>query len=326
MKNTTTVAETPVPNNTGRDNDLYQQVTNKIIALIEKGVAPWRRTWSTYGLARNYVTRHIYTGINLILMNNTPHSIPYFMTFRQVKEHGGIIRKGTKAEMVIYFNMYYKDCYDHTLDKEEAYKRRTAGEEIQVLKFIRYYNVFNIADIEGIKFEIPEVVLKPNETIARCEKVIDGMPNPPTFNRIDGNRAFYSPAYDFVNIPAIEQFDTPEDYYATFFHELIHSTGHASRLAREEVMNHQTFGSNPYSREEILAEMGASFLCSSVNIDYDSVIENNAAYLAGWLKVLREDSKFIFKAAAEAQKAAGYIINPKQTNGEEKVADEDLPF
>ena len=91
-------------------------------------------------------------------------------------------------------------------------------------------------------------------------------------------------------------------------------------------MNHQTFGSNPYSREEILAEMGASFLCSSVNIDYDSVIENNAAYLAGWLKVLREDSKFIFKAAAEAQKAAGYIINPKQTNGEEKVADEDLPF
>lgn len=296
--------------------DLYREVTNKIIAMIEQGVAPWRRTWSTYGLARNYATGHIYTGINLILMNNTPHPIPYFLTFNQVKERNAQIRKGAKAEMVIYFNVYYKDNQDRTLSKEEARTRAGNGEEIQVLKFIKYYNVFNIADIEGIEFEIPEIELKPNEKIERCENIIAEMPNRPELKSIDGNRAFYSPAQDFVNMPAIEQFETAEDYYATYFHELTHATGHASRLGRDEVINPQRFGSQPYSREELVAEMGASFLCSSVQIDYDNITENNAAYLAGWLNKLKADSKFIFKAAAEAQKAADYILNRRATTGD----------
>ena len=145
--------------------------------------------------------------------------------------------------------------------------------------------------------------------IAWCENIIENMPNSPELKSIDGNRAFYSPALDFVNMPDIKQFETPEDYYATFFHELTHATGHASRLAREEVMDPVTFGSKAYSREELVAEMGASFLCSTVQIDYDSITENSAAYLAGWLQVLREDSKFIFKAATEAQKAVNYILN-----------------
>lgn len=298
-------------NNYSASRDLYREVTDKIITMIENGVAPWRRTWSTYGLARNYVTGHIYTGINLILMNNTPHPIPYFMTFTQVKEQGGQIRQGSKSHMVIYFNVYYKDSLDQTLSIEEARTRSNGGEEIQILKFIKYFNIFNIEDIEDIEFNVSEIEIKLNEKIERCEGIILNMPNPPELKSIDGNRAFYSPTQDFVNIPPIEQFETAEDYYATFFHELTHSTGHASRLAREEVMNPQTFGSKPYSREELVAEMGASFLCSSVQIDYDNITENNAAYLAGWLKVLKEDRKFIFKAAAEAQKAADYILNRK---------------
>lgn len=314
MQTAAATAEPTTARTAGRD--LYQEVTNKIIWMIEQGVAPWRRTWSTYGLARNYATSHIYTGINLILMNNTAHPIPYFMTFNQVKEQNGQIRKGAKAEMVIYFNVFYKDGADQTLTKEQARSRASQGEEIQVLKFIKYYNVFNIADIEGINFEIPEIELKQNEKIEQCESIIEQMPNRPEFRRIDGNRAFYSPAFDFVNMPAIAQFDTAEDYYATFFHELTHATGHASRLGREEVMNPQTFGSRPYSREELVAEMGASFLCSSVQIDFDNIIENNAAYLAGWLKILKEDSKFIFKAAAEAQKAADYVLNRRQSNSD----------
>lgn len=183
------------------------------------------------------------------------------------------------------------------------------------LKFIKYFNVFNIADIEGIPFEISEIDLKPNERIARCESIVENMPNRPEIRSI-GDQAFYSPLHDFVCMPAIKQFESAEAYYATFFHELTHSTGHASRLAREEVMNPQTFGSKPYSREELVAEMGASFLCSSAQIDYDRITENNAAYLAGWLKVMREDSRFIFKAAAEAQKAADYILHSKATNGD----------
>ena len=313
MQTVTAVAE---PTASIASRDLYQEVTNKIIAMIEQGVAPWRRTWSTYGMARNYATGHVYTGINLILMNNTPHSIPYFMTFNQVQEQGGKVRKGAKAEMVIYFNVYYKDGADRTLTKEQARVCSDRGEEIQVLKFIKYYNVFNIADIEGIDFKISEIDLRPNEKIAMCECIIDQMPKRPVLKIIDGSRAFYSTTYDFVVMPPIAQFETAEDYYATFFHELTHSTGHASRLAREEVMNPQLFGTKPYSREELVAEMGASFLCSSVQIDYDYITENSAAYLAGWIQVLKEDSKIIFKAAAEAQKAADYILNRGENNGE----------
>lgn len=297
--------------------DLYAEVTNKIIGMIEQGVAPWRKTWSQYGLARNYATGHVYTGINMILMNTTAHPIPYFMTFNQIQEHGGKIRKGSKAEMVIYFNVYYKDENDQTLNRQQAHAAREHGQDVQVLKFIKYYNVFNIADIEGIEFEIPEVELRDNAQLDRCEQIIAGMPNRPELKQVNANQPFYSPMGDFVNMPDIRQFDSPHTYYATFFHELAHSTGHASRLAREEVMNPVEFGSKPYSREELLAEMAASFLCASVNIDYDEVTENSAAYLAGWLKVLKEDSKFIFKAAAEAQKAANYILGTGSKTEEE---------
>lgn len=310
MKNSVTTEATTFTSN------LYEEVTNKIISMIQQGVAPWRRTWSTYGLARNYGTDHIYTGINLILMNNTMHPIPYFLTFNQVKEQGGRIKKDAKAEKVIYFDVYYKDGNDKTLTKEEAIQRRKNGEEIQILKFIKYYNVFAIEDIEGIEFEIPEMELKPNEKIARCESIIENMPKRPELRQINANRACYAPELDFVNMPAIEQFESAEYYYATFFHELVHSTGHASRLKREEVMNPQKFGGIPYSKEELVAEMGASFLCSSVQIDYDNIVENSASYLAGWLKVLKEDSKFIFQVASEAQRAADYILNRRQLNGE----------
>ena len=139
------------------------------------------------------------------------------------------------------------------------------------------------------------------------------MPKRPEIRIIDSDRAFYSPTYDFVVMPAIRQFESAEAFYATFFHELTHATGHASRLAREEVMNPP----QPYGREELVAEMGASFLCSSAQIDYDDIMKNNAAYLAGWVQVLKEDSRIIFKAAAEAQKAADYILNRRETSGVE---------
>ncbi len=293
---------------------LYEEVTNKIIAMIDKGVAPWRKTWSTYGLARNYVSGRLYTGINYILMNNTGHPIPYFATFNQIKELGGTIKKGTEASKVIYFKMYYKDSDDKTLTPEVAKGRYQKGEDIKVLRFIRFYNVFNIVDIEGIEIDLgrfQEVKLSDNEKLTRCEEIIMNMSNPPDLRQIDTNRAFYSPAEDFINMPSIRQFETSEHYYATYFHELIHATGHASRLARAEVMDFSGFGTTPYSKEELVAEMGASFLCSHSQIDYDSIVENNASYLAGWLKVLKEDPKFIFKVSAEAQKAVEYILDFK---------------
>ncbi|MBK8245079.1 MAG: DUF1738 domain-containing protein [Saprospiraceae bacterium] len=289
--------------------DLYREVTNKIISMLEQGVAPWRRTWSTYGLAKNYITGHLYTGINFILMNNTLDLIPYFLTFNQVREIGGKLKKGAKAEKVIYFNVLYKDKDNRSMSSDEATHLYNIGAEVKVLKFIKYYNVFNISNVEGIELEISKIQLKPNEKIDKCESIVENMPKCPEIKHIDSKGAFYSSGLDIVNMPQIEQFESAEAYYATLFHELIHSTGHATRLARVEVMNPNTFGSKAYSKEELVAEMGASFLSSSVQIDFDKIFENNVAYLAGWLKVLKEDSKFIFKVASEAQKGVDFILN-----------------
>jgi antirestriction protein ArdC len=296
---------------------LYQEVTNRIISLIEQGVAPWRKTWSTYGLARNYISGRLYTGINYLLMNNTSHPIPYFLTFNQVKELGGKIRKGAEAKMVVYYKVYYKDFKDNTLSPEEASQRRLKGEEIKVLRFLRYYSVFNIEDIEGVELDLNrfnEAKLTDNEKIERCEQIIGNMPKPPVLKHFDSNRAFYSPVDDIINLPRINQFDSSEHYYATYFHELIHSTGHSSRLARSEVMDFSGFGSTPYSKEELVAEMGTSFLCAQTQIDYESIVQNHASYLAGWLKVLKEDPRFIFRVSAESQKAVGYILEGNHSN------------
>lgn len=291
------------------NRDLYSEVTAKIISLIDEGVTPWRRSWSTYGVARNYATQHIYTGINFLLMNNTSHPIPYFLTFKQANKLGAKIRKGAKSEMVFYFHFSYKDHTNSKISYEEFKEGLSKGLDVRVLKFLKYYNVFNIEDIVGIEPCFNHVTLLPNEKIESCENIVLDMPNAPKLVAIDSDRAFYSPLDDVVNMPFLNQFTSAEAFYATLFHELVHSTGHESRLARKEVMNTSSFGSQPYSQEELVAEIGSSFLCSMVQIDHDSIVENSAAYLAGWLKILKQDSKFLFTAAANAQKAADHIIN-----------------
>lgn len=288
--------------------DLYQQVTNRIIAHLEKGEVPWRKTWSDYGLARNLATNHIYTGINMILMNCLPYPIPYYMTFKQVQEQGGRIRQGAKAELVFYFNILFKDKADNTLSREEATRLEMQGAEVKVLKYLKYYNVFNIKDIEGIEYAAPDITLQPHEKLERCENILLNMPNAPEMIHEDLSQAYYNKVHDFVNMPEIGQFQGPEEYYVTFFHELAHATGHEKRLNRTGITESAKFADKKYSEEELIAEMTASFLSAQVSIDFDPIIENTAAYLQGWLKVLKEDKMFIFKVAAEAQKAADYVL------------------
>jgi len=292
---------------TDKKVDLYQKVTDRIIVLLEKGTVPWKRTWSSYGMAKNYATGHQYTGINAILMNCTPHEIPYFLTFKQAKQLGGKVKKGAKAEQVIYFSIYYKDENNKTITREKARALKAKGQDIAVLKFIKYFNVFPIEQVEGIAYDLPEVQLSDNEKIERCEQVIQHMPNAPKIDVLSSSRAFYSPHKDRVQMPAINQFESSEEYYCTLFHEIVHSTGHQKRLNRPSLSQYAPFGSKLYSEEELLAEMGASFLCAHCGIDYEAVTENSAAYIAGWLQKLRADKKFLFKSAAEAQKAVDYI-------------------
>ena len=286
--------------------DMYQVVTNRIINQLEKGVLPWRKTWSSYGLAKNYVSGKSYKGINLLMMNFfSPHSIPYYLTFNQAKGLGGHVKKGSKSQQVIYFNVIFKDKNGKKISKEVAKK---LGKDARVMKFLKYYNVFNVDDIEGIDFKIEELRLLPNERIERCEKVINGYPSPPQYVEKDKGRAYYQPMEDYINMPPIEQHESAEFYYSTYFHELIHSTGHATRLAREEIVKPNRFGSVPYSQEELAAELGASFLRQVTGINSDPIFQNSSAYIQGWLSKLKDDKQFIFKASAAAQKAVDYII------------------
>ncbi len=170
--------------------------------------------------------------------------------------------------------------------------------------------MFATEQIEGIDFHYPEVQLKDNEKIERCEELILGMPNPPDYVSINASRCFYEPLLDRINMPPIEHFDSSEAYYNSLFHEVIHSTGHKKRLGRKSIIDlNVDRKSYQYSAEELVAELGASFLCGLTSIDRKVLIENNASYINGWLKVLKENKRFIFQVAKDAQKAVDYIVN-----------------
>lgn len=309
MKSATKTTAKARSKNTAKTKlDLYQTVTDKIIKLLEKGVTPWRCPWNKYGFARNFATGHQYTGINAFLMNLTEHPIPYFMSFKQVKEKGGNIRKGAKSEMVFFYKSYYKDENNKTISLERYNTLQDNGEEAQRISFLKYFRVFNIADVEGIEIDIPEVELKQHEKIAGCEQIVKGYKDAPEMIFKDANRAYYAPISDQLNMPDLAQFESAEEYYCTLFHELTHSTGHQKRLNRKGITDLNPFATADYSKEELIAEMGASFLCAKAGIDVQPITENSAAYLQGWLKVLKADKKFIFKSAAKAQAATDYIL------------------
>lgn len=293
--------------------DLYQTVTDKIIAKLEQeGQLSWRKPWNNYGLAKNYVSGKTYQGINMLLLNMfSAHDVPYYLTYKQALDLGGNVKKGAKAEQVYFFNVIFKDENGKTISQEQA---QASGVKLRPIKFLKYFNVFNVADIEGIDFTIPEVKLLPHERIAKCEKIVAGYIDAPKLREQLGSQASYSPILDVINMPTLGQFKTVEGYYSTLFHEMIHSTGASKRLNREGVANFDKFGTERYSFEELIAELGCAFLCGSAGIDNESLTDNSTAYIQGWISKLKNDKQLIFKASSLAQKAVAYILGD---NGEE---------
>jgi len=281
--------------------NVYDIATEKILEHLEKGTVPWRKPWQPLngGIApQNYASKRVYRGLNFFLLAMTGEG--YFMTFRQVKKAGGNIRKGAKSMPVFFWNWIYLDADGKKVkDEADAYEKRA---------YMKFYRVFGASDIEGIEFEYPEgPELQQHERIERCEAIVAGT----GANVIskDKNRAWYRPATDEVNIPDLEQFRTPESYYGTTFHELGHWTGHKSRLDRFNEETPTQFGDRDYSQEELVAEMTSAFLCAHAGIDTDEEIEQSAAYIDNWIKALKGNSRLVVYAAAQAQKAADYILN-----------------
>lgn len=275
--------------------DVYALVTNRIIDQLEAGVIPWQQPWTEAGLPQNLITKKTYNGINLLLLASMGFSRNFFLSFKQVKELGGSVNKGEKSIPVVYWKFTKKE---DPITKEE-----------KKLSFIRYYTVFNVDQCTGIpESKIPMV--NSNQELNRMEKleaIINDMPNPPRIQHKE-MKAYYSPSGDYINMPKMNTFKDAEGYYGTLFHELIHSTGHTSRLNRKEVMEDAAFGSEPYSMEELTAEIGACYLKSYSGIDIEH-FNNNVAYIQNWLRVLKGDKRFIVFTAAKAQRASDYILN-----------------
>ncbi|MBI5189932.1 MAG: DUF1738 domain-containing protein [Nitrospirae bacterium] len=264
---------------------------------LEEGTVPWRQSWAfKAGPPRNLVSQKNYRGINIFMTGSQGYESPYWLTFKQARERGGSVREGEKGTPIVYCDKVRKQEVDGNGEVSE-----------REVSFLRYYTVFNIAQVDGVAAPALDVVERPFEPIAACERIVAGMPHPPALKGGMG-QAYYRPRVDTVYMPRPEIFESEEEYYSTLFHELVHSTGHETRLGRRPSTEPRRVGDSEYSKEELVAEMGSSFLCGTAGIE-NATIDNSAAYIQGWLKALRDDRKMVILAAAAAQKAADYILD-----------------
>jgi antirestriction protein ArdC len=282
-------------------NDPYQLVIDNILAHLERGVVPWRCPWNrSTGRPRNFHSSREYQGINVLLLGLQQFASPWWMTFRQVQERGGKVRKGEHGSPIMKWGRH-----------EKTLKNGDGTEEKKSAFFLRSYRVFNAVQIEGIEFPEAErwPQLDPTQRIARAEQIVERMPQPPVIKEGRTTQASYRPRTDTIQMPAFARFQSVEDYHLTLFHELIHATGHASRLNRKGVTESDGFKERVYSHEELIAEMGAAFLGMEADIVRDQH-EQSASYLKSWLNALGdpEHRRWIVLAANQAGRAADFIL------------------
>jgi antirestriction protein ArdC len=275
----------------------YERITERIVALLEQGTVPWHKPWTVKtGLPRNLISKKPYRGINAFLLMAMSYESPHWLTFRQAIQLGGNVKKGEKACPVVFW--------------KQMKNEDTESGEPQKAPLLRLYHVFNAAQCEGLK-DTPGEILMP---ITKPAEIVARMPQPPVVKH-GMAQAFYSPTDDCVGMPERERFDGEAGYFATLFHELIHATGSEKRLNRASIAKRNGFGSDPYCKEELIAELGSAFLCGYADI-VDRTIDNSAAYLEGWLKQFQNDRTLIVFAAAQAQKAADFILGRSFAEGE----------
>jgi antirestriction protein ArdC len=278
-----------------------------LIEQLNKGIIPWRKEWvdSSGGRFMNYRTKKPYSGINpwIISAKFQPHHCAYFLTKKQIEDHGGTLNKDATRFTVVY---YGKALVTENSKPTEAKPHGDSFERL--IRFLKEYTVYNLADTTGIDWRSKLPIITEKQKIANCEKVYELMPKKPILKH-GGNRAYYSPGTDQVQMPVLSSFNKEQYYYSTLFHELIHSTGHPKRLKRDFSGR---FGNKEYALEELIAEIGAGYLCAHSGILLHTK-KNTVAYLQNWMKALTKEAKdnktFFFKAASQSQKAANFILS-----------------
>jgi len=284
--------------------DVYSRVTARIVADLEQGARPWLKPWSVEHAAGR-ITRPLrsngtpYRGVNVLLLWGEAmakgYAAPIWMTYRQAAELGAQVRKGEHGALVVYANSVTKTETDPQGEEHE-----------RSIPFMKGYTVFNVEQVEGLPAHYYAQPVNPLPAAERIEAAERFFAATGADIRHGGNRAFYAPARDFLQMPPFEAFKDAESYSAILTHELTHWTSHKTRLDRSFEGGHR-FGSDGYAVEELVAELGAAFVCADLGITPE-VRDDHAAYLASWLKVLKQDKRAIFSAAAHAQRAADYLL------------------
>ena len=288
------------------DFDIYKQITDKIIAQMEQGIIPWERPWTGIASgATSWTSRKPYSFLNQMLLGTAGE----FITWKAIQENGGTLKKGAKAQFVVF----WKQITYEKKDKDGNPKLGADGNpELGVLPVLRYYNVYRIEDVEGIAPHDTPLPQTEREPLTAGEDTINGYlsrEDSPKFTPTESNRAYYSPSHDEVVVPLPVQFPDLAAYYATAFHELTHSTMTASRCNRiGDGARDSHFGDANYSREELVAEIGSAMLMNSCGIENAHTERNTIAYLQSWLEALKNDKRMIVVAAGRAEAAARFIL------------------
>ena len=273
--------------------DIYAAVTERIIEQMEQGIIPWQKPWISNGKAISHATGKPYSLLNQMLLGRPGE----YLTFKQCQEAGGHVKKGEKSSMVVFWKWIEQE------DEETG--------ETKEVPFLRYYNVFHIDQCEGIQAKYTTEAHFPDGafTVKTAQEIIydylerEGV----KLTHSEGDRAFYRPSTDEIILPLRKQFVSTAEYYGTAFHELTHSTGHTSRLNRLDKV--AAFGSEVYSKEELVAEIGAAALVNHCGLESPTSFRNNTAYIQNWLSSLKGDKRFIVSAAGKAEKAVTLILN-----------------
>ncbi len=278
--------------------DIYAEITNRVITALESGVAPWSKPW-TGGSSGciSFATGKPYSLLNHLLLGNISGE---YATYKQIQQHGGHVRRGEKAHMVVFWKFL------RVIDEDT--------QEEKDIPYLKYINVFRLDQCEGVKPRWAVSVTQPGSNLqpdAVADAVIQDYISRSgvTLRITESDRAYYQPGTDTVVIPQLSQYRKQEEFYSTAFHELTHSTGHKSRLDR--LADIAAFGSDQYSREELVAELGSAFLVNHCGLESEASFRNSAAYLQGWLSALKDDKRLLVSAAGAAEKAVNLILNRK---------------
>ena len=275
--------------------DIYEIITDRIVNELEKGIIPWEKPWVGTSGAVKHTSGEPYSLLNQFLLGKDGE----WLSYKQAIAEGGCVKKGEKGSIVVFWTF---------IDKKTDKLDKDGNPVIEHIPYLRYYTVFHIDQCEGIKPKWAKERFESNKPIEDAQKLFDEYTAREGIKVYTGNRAFYRPSDDSITLPALDTFKRIEEYYSTAYHESIHSTGAKERLNRDGITLRTGFGSDNYSKEELVAEIGACVLLNKIGIETKSTFRNNTAYIQNWLGALKNDKRFIVSASSKAEKAVKYFL------------------